>query len=186
MKCPKCGLINPDSALKCDCGYNFTTGEINGACFSQGQEKRKISDDQQVKDTKSIARARATAWLIDVVIPALFLQLFIAVVQAVEQVDSQGNEPLSIIVGWLSIALIVYMLIKDGLFGGRSIGKLICKLAVVDKDSGKACTIRQSFKRNLPLLIPIIPLIVAVQLSSREKRIGENWANTKVISSTIR
>ena len=23
MKCPHCGLINPDSAQSCDCGYNF-------------------------------------------------------------------------------------------------------------------------------------------------------------------
>jgi len=24
MKCPNCGLINPDNAIKCGCGYNFT------------------------------------------------------------------------------------------------------------------------------------------------------------------
>jgi hypothetical protein len=23
MKCPKCGLYNPDTAMWCDCGYNF-------------------------------------------------------------------------------------------------------------------------------------------------------------------
>ena len=23
MKCPNCGLINPDIALRCDCGYRF-------------------------------------------------------------------------------------------------------------------------------------------------------------------
>lgn len=26
MKCTNCGLINPDTATKCDCGYNFTKG----------------------------------------------------------------------------------------------------------------------------------------------------------------
>ena len=26
MLCPKCRLINPDSALLCDCGYDFRTG----------------------------------------------------------------------------------------------------------------------------------------------------------------
>ena len=27
MRCPSCGLFNPPSALKCDCGYDFTSGE---------------------------------------------------------------------------------------------------------------------------------------------------------------
>lgn len=26
MLCPKCRLINPDSSLVCDCGYDFSTG----------------------------------------------------------------------------------------------------------------------------------------------------------------
>jgi len=30
MKCPNCGLVNPDSALKCDCGYDFNTKTIGG------------------------------------------------------------------------------------------------------------------------------------------------------------
>jgi hypothetical protein len=28
MKCPNCGLINPDTAQRCDCGYDFTTETI--------------------------------------------------------------------------------------------------------------------------------------------------------------
>ncbi len=27
MKCPRCGLINPDSALSCDCGYVFSSAQ---------------------------------------------------------------------------------------------------------------------------------------------------------------
>jgi len=28
MKCPNCGLINPESAQRCDCGYNFDKGLV--------------------------------------------------------------------------------------------------------------------------------------------------------------
>jgi hypothetical protein len=31
IKCTNCGLINPENALKCDCGYNFDKKEIEAA-----------------------------------------------------------------------------------------------------------------------------------------------------------
>ena len=29
MDCPRCGLTNPDTAARCDCGYDFKIGEIH-------------------------------------------------------------------------------------------------------------------------------------------------------------
>jgi hypothetical protein len=29
VKCPNCGLINPETALRCDCGYNFDLGGMD-------------------------------------------------------------------------------------------------------------------------------------------------------------
>jgi hypothetical protein len=31
MECPNCHLINPDTALRCDCGYDFRSGRVTGA-----------------------------------------------------------------------------------------------------------------------------------------------------------
>lgn len=28
MICPKCGLENPDTAMRCDCGFDFTTDYV--------------------------------------------------------------------------------------------------------------------------------------------------------------
>ena len=40
MKCPNCGLINPDPAQRCDCGYDFQSRRIEG--------KQQAHDDSVV------------------------------------------------------------------------------------------------------------------------------------------
>lgn len=35
MKCPRCGLFNPDSAERCDCGYDFKARTVEKAYFKQ-------------------------------------------------------------------------------------------------------------------------------------------------------
>ena len=35
MECPRCGLINPDSAQRCDCGYDFQTQTVERPYFKQ-------------------------------------------------------------------------------------------------------------------------------------------------------
>jgi len=43
MKCPKCNLINPDFALRCDCGYDFTSNEIRASyIYSKDTSNSKL------------------------------------------------------------------------------------------------------------------------------------------------
>lgn len=39
MDCPRCGLINPDSAQRCDCGYDFITKKVEKPYEEQGLPK---------------------------------------------------------------------------------------------------------------------------------------------------
>ena len=41
IKCPNCGLLNPGNATWCDCGYDFTTGEVGqDPSYSDGTSSR--------------------------------------------------------------------------------------------------------------------------------------------------
>jgi len=47
MKCPNCGVVNPDDTVKCSCGYNFTTHGFN-ASYSDISFKRLFFKSCQV------------------------------------------------------------------------------------------------------------------------------------------
>jgi hypothetical protein len=42
MECPRCGLTNPPSAQRCDCGYDFVTRSVKAAYFRQAPPKAII------------------------------------------------------------------------------------------------------------------------------------------------
>ena len=94
-----------------------------------------------------------------------------------------------------------YMLLRDGLPDGQSLGKKVMKLRVVTLDGKKADYVA-SCKRNvifaIPSIITIIPIvgwiiggilgvvvavveIVGVFNDSKGRRLGDKWANTQVI-----
>lgn len=40
MECPACKLTNPDTAIKCNCGFDFTTGSINSVSYTNPHHKQ--------------------------------------------------------------------------------------------------------------------------------------------------
>jgi uncharacterized RDD family membrane protein YckC len=70
-------------------------------------------------------------------------------------------------------------LMKDG-FSGSSPGKAMMGVQVVVETTGQPIGFEESFKRNLPLIFPVVPFIAAFQLD-KGNRIGDGWANTRVI-----
>lgn len=99
--------------------------------------------------------------------------------------------------GWL--AGIGYLLISDGLFDGRSVGKRLTGLRVLT-ESGAPCGVRESILRNITLTIGLllwkIPFLgwlflaavtageLIILVGSREgRRLGDEIARTSVVET---
>ena len=45
MDCPKCKLSNPPIAQRCDCGYDFETGEMKESYLTERDKERLKPSD---------------------------------------------------------------------------------------------------------------------------------------------
>lgn len=81
----------------------------------------------------------------------------------------------------LGYVLFLFFACKDG-FGGKSPGKMVAGVHVVDESTLEPIGFTASFKRNLCLAIPFVVLVVLVQMS-KGKRLGDRWANARVVWS---
>jgi uncharacterized RDD family membrane protein YckC len=96
---------------------------------------------------------------------------------------------------------LAYLLIGDGLFEGKSIGKRLLGLKVVLYETGEACTFKASIIRNfifaigyflmvIPLIGFIFPVIVLflegmlIIGSDRGLRFGDELVKTQVVEET--
>jgi uncharacterized RDD family membrane protein YckC len=82
---------------------------------------------------------------------------------------------------------IIYLLIKDGLFDGRSVGKKVMGLRVVNVVTGQPCDFKASAIRHVVSIVPCVNAIygiveiVMVLTKPDRRRFGDKWADTMVI-----
>lgn len=78
------------------------------------------------------------------------------------------------------IFLIAYLLLRDALFGGQSIGKKVMKYKAVKEDgSSLDGDYMSSIMRNITLFIPLLDAILVL---IDKPRLGDNIAKTKVVN----
>jgi uncharacterized RDD family membrane protein YckC len=93
---------------------------------------------------------------------------------------------------------VAYLLIGDGLFDGRSLGKIVMRLRVISVSTGNQGSFRDSMIRNAPFaamlllyLIPFVGWIFSVMILTCEfllvlgnsdgMRLGDDLAGTQVV-----
>ena len=109
--------------------------------------------------------------------------LFVGLTALLELIVAPGvNSPIIAVTVAAPVSLLLF-LIKDARMG-FSPGKLICGVKALHEQSGAPAGLLASIKRTLPLLMPLAPLLVRVQLMSNSRegyRLGAGWANTRVV-----
>ena len=82
---------------------------------------------------------------------------------------------------------LAYALLKDTLYDGRSIGKKMMGLQVINSQTLTPCKMMESVIRNVSLLIPVFSLVevIMVFVDKDNLRFGDKWANTMVIERKV-
>jgi uncharacterized RDD family membrane protein YckC len=81
---------------------------------------------------------------------------------------------------FLTIVVFMAWCLKDGV-GGAFLGKRVFGLRVVDSWSGKPLSFGGSLKRNLLMIVPIVPLVVLAQVSRGRDRLGDGVGKSRVL-----
>ncbi|MBF03967.1 MAG: RDD family protein [Flavobacterium sp.] len=78
------------------------------------------------------------------------------------------------------VVLLAYILLRDALFGGQSIGKKVMKYKAVKEDGTSLDgDFMSSLIRNITLLIPLVDAILVL---IDKPRLGDTIAKTKVVN----
>jgi uncharacterized RDD family membrane protein YckC len=138
---------------------------------------------------------RAFAHLIDIVAANIILGILVVAALVIGAVLIAGAGQTSnsdaaavtamllfmLLYAFIFIAMYAFLLLRDG-FNGQSPGKKVLGLQVINTVTGIPIRFGDSFKRNLILIVPVLPIVVAVQIfTANGMRIGDEWAQTKVI-----
>lgn len=108
---------------------------------------------------------------------AYYISLGLGFVYVYLSMSQQSIDIAATLMFWIGFPFVFYL--KDG-FGGHSLGKLVAGVQVTHPDSFEPIGFASSFKRNLPLIIPFMPLCTAFLLQ-KGYRLGDGWAKSKVI-----
>ena len=179
MQCPRCGLLNPESSGRCDCGYDFGARAVivtQPGAGGGGLDVRSIASGYS---RNAILGQRWGALLLDIIV------LVVAFVGCGVAIGGKGDLPFIV---W-SVLVFAYFVILEGKWG-VTLGKLAAKLRVVDA-SGRPPGYGRALVRMLLRLVEVNPLLaggipagIIAALSKHRQRLGDMLAGTYVLNAT--
>lgn len=156
-------------------------------------QKRKLLYGFRVcrKCRDGFANRRQAAYIVDIVLYYLLFYLVALLPSLIYSFAPMPPTPQSagprstsgmtqLTSAFVSLAVLFVFICKDGL-NGRSPGKALFGVRVVDVHTREPIGFGRSFKRNLILVIPYLGPILVVLTMMKGNRLGDGWANTAVI-----
>jgi uncharacterized RDD family membrane protein YckC len=135
------------------------------------------------KCRNGFANRRQAAYLVDGLLYVVAVEMIVFLVASVAMAsaasaDFEFSRIASSVLSWVVFPLVFTL--KDA-FNGRSAGKMLFGVRVVDIETRQPITALQSVKRNLVLMIPYVGVIGGAITMMRGQRWGEKWAGTMVV-----
>jgi uncharacterized RDD family membrane protein YckC len=131
---------------------------------------------------------RIVAYLIDSLIAGALMGVLLIVAIVVMVVGMMVNPAIGtliyVVVLLVAVVLVLaYSLLKDGLFGGRSPGKKLAGLKVVNVRKNSPCSMKDSVMRNLTFMVPLLNIVECIMpfVDAEGLRFGDKWAGTQVV-----
>ncbi len=131
---------------------------------------------------------RTVAYTIDAGLAVAILMLNFIVILIGMMISPSINEVSPAVAVMIGVSLLLtsivgygYFLLRDGL-PGSSLGKRLMGIAVVDVKTGAPCSKKQSFLRNLLLMVLGALDLVIPFFRQNGRRIGDDVAGTVVVS----
>ena len=166
MKCPRCRLENPPTAQRCDCGYDFPTGQLKPSYLPAHEQrgKRSVSFAGLVPRLGALLIDALIFWTVGMGI-AIALGFLSNPLAAVERVRAIVDT-----IWAQAVGLLFFVFFEASAWQGTP-GKRLLKLHVEKYEGGRVSVVR-SLARNLAKTVSglLFPVTILHFLFSPEHR----------------
>lgn len=192
LNCPNCTAPLTVQTAHCpSCGVSLQTTAIPHTWSQRAAPDDQLRVDDLLYGSDLYPRAgffpRIVAHIIDSIVLALLFAPIILVTNTMRGYGDDSAAFSALLFFLLLLIPLTYFLAKDGLFRGRSLGKMAMGLMVIDVAQGTPCHVGKAIGRNLmSCILLVLPLggfvdLILILTDAEGRRLGDRICRTQVI-----
>ncbi len=172
--------VRPDELMA---GKFIPQENLDSAVVDRINERYNYLKKVESYNTAGVKIRRMLAWFIDWnIIGFSVLMLLSLTTEFIQEKMAEGYQIYSLLMLFIMLLFPICFILRDFIFGGRSVGKRITRLAILDKITGDPAKMGKRILRNLFFMIVQADAIVMLISGST---IGDRVAHTVVVPKSI-